>query len=126
MDPIEAIIRSSAQRLRPVFLTTITAIGGLLPMMFAVEINFATREVTIGGPNGMIWVALSTAIVFGLAFSKLITLGLVPALLATPYRIHEQGGFLATMANVWRSASRIFGSRRRAGDVGAPEAQPAE
>ena len=53
MDPIEAVIRSSAQRLRPVFLTTITAIGGLLPMMFAIEINFATREVTIGGPNGL-------------------------------------------------------------------------
>ena len=54
MDPVEAVIRSSAQRLRPVFLTTITAIGGLLPMMFAVEINFATRHVTIGGPNGLI------------------------------------------------------------------------
>ena len=90
MDPIEAVIRSSAQRLRPVFLTTITAIGGLLPMMFAIEINFASREVTIGGPNGMMWVQLSTAIVFGLAFSKLITLGLVPSMLALPYRIRER------------------------------------
>jgi multidrug efflux pump len=86
MDPIEAVIRSSAQRLRPVFLTTVTAIGGLLPMMMAIEINFATREITIGGPNGMMWVQLSTAIVFGLAFSKMITLGLVPAMLAMPYR----------------------------------------
>jgi multidrug efflux pump len=86
MEPIEAVIRSSAQRLRPVFLTTITAIGGLLPMMFAVEINFWTREVTVGGPNGLMWVQLSTAIVFGLAFSKLITLGLVPSMLALPYR----------------------------------------
>jgi multidrug efflux pump len=85
MDPIEAVIRSSAQRLRPVFLTTITAIGGLLPMMFAIEIDFATREVTVGGPNGLMWVQLSTAIVFGLAFSKLITLGLVPSMLALPY-----------------------------------------
>jgi multidrug efflux pump len=90
MDPIEAVIRSSAQRLRPVFLTTITAIGGLLPMMFAVEINFATREVTVGGPNGMMWVQLSTAIVFGLAFSKMITLGLVPSMLALPYRLRER------------------------------------
>jgi multidrug efflux pump len=89
MDPIEAVIRSSAQRLRPVFLTTITAIGGLLPMMFAIEINFATREVTIGGPNGLMWVQLSTAIVFGLAFSKAITMGLVPAMLALPYRVRE-------------------------------------
>ncbi|HVU21161.1 MAG TPA: efflux RND transporter permease subunit, partial [Rhizomicrobium sp.] len=90
MDPIEAVIRSSAQRLRPVFLTTITAIGGLLPMMFAIEINFATREVTVGGPNEMMWVALSTAIVFGLAFSKLITLGLVPSMLALPYKMRER------------------------------------
>ena len=89
MDPIEAVIRSSAQRLRPVFLTTVTAIGGLLPMMLAVEINFWTREVTIGGPNGMMWMQLSTAIIFGLAFSKMITLGLVPALLALPYRMRE-------------------------------------
>jgi multidrug efflux pump len=87
MEPIEAVIRSSAQRLRPVFLTTITAIGGLLPMMLALEINFWTRQVTIGGPNGMMWVQLSTAIVFGLGFSKMITLGLVPAMLAMPYRI---------------------------------------
>lgn len=92
MDPIEAVIRSSAQRLRPVFLTTITAIGGLLPMMFAIEINFATREVTIGGPDGLMWVQLSTAIVFGLAFSKAITLGLVPAMMALPYRIRERHG----------------------------------
>jgi multidrug efflux pump len=90
MDPVEAVIRSSAQRLRPVFLTTITAIGGLLPMMFAIEIDFWTREVTVGGPNGMMWVQLSTAIVFGLAFSKMITLGLVPSMLALPYRWRER------------------------------------
>lgn len=90
MDPLEAVVRSSAQRLRPVFLTTITAIGGLLPMMLAVEINFWTREVTIGGPHGLMWVQLSTAIVFGLAFSKLITLGLIPTMLALPYRIRQR------------------------------------
>ena len=90
MDPIEAVIRSSAQRLRPVFLTTITAIGGLFPMMLAIEINFWSRQVTIGSPNGMMWIQLSTAIIFGLGFSKLITLGLVPAMLALPYRIREK------------------------------------
>jgi multidrug efflux pump len=112
MDPVEAVIRSSAQRLRPVFLTTITAIGGLLPMMFAVEMNFWTREVTIGGPNGMMWVQLSTAIVFGLAFSKMITLGLVPSMLALPYRWREararkhggdqQGGPMQPPADTYR------------------------
>src|SRR6185312_8973276 len=70
MEPIEAVVRSSAQRLRPVFLTTITAIGGLLPMMFAIEINFWTREVTIGGPNGMMWVRLSAAVAAGLRHER--------------------------------------------------------
>ncbi len=107
MDPIEAVIRSSAQRLRPVFLTTVTAIGGLFPMMLAIEINFWTRQITVGGPNGMMWVQMSTAIVFGLAFSKMITLGLVPALLALPYRIRE-----------FRVARRA----RRSGRFGAPPA----
>jgi len=127
MDPIEAVIRSSAQRLRPVFLTTITAIGGLLPMMFAIEINFATREVTIGGPNGLMWVQLSTAIVFGLAFSKLITMGLVPAMLALPYRVREtHRGFWWFMGRVvgvpLRGAGRLIGRLRGR----SPETQPAE
>lgn len=119
MDPIEAVIRSSAQRLRPVFLTTITAIGGLAPMMFAIEINFATREVTVGGPNGLMWVQLSTAIVFGLAFSKMITLGLVPSMLALPYRWRERRTRVAT-------ARATQGQLVRGWRGGEPDAQPAE
>jgi len=102
MNPIEAVIRSSAQRLRPVFLTTITAIFGLLPMMVAVEIDFAHRTITIGDPFAMMWIQLSTAVVFGLAFSKGITLGLVPALLAYPHRVRETGhGFLWLMGRIF-------------------------
>src|SRR6202000_898510 len=51
MEPIEAVVRSSAQRLRPVFLTTITAIGGLFPRVAAIEIDFFHRSVTVGSPN---------------------------------------------------------------------------
>src|SRR6202012_1592874 len=99
--------------------TTITAIGGLLPMMFAVEINFWTREVTVGGPNELMWVGLSTAIVFGLAFSKMITLGLVPAMLALPYRRKEK--------RAGRAAARAATARGVRGWSGAePKAQPAE
>ena len=129
MDPIEAVIRSSAQRLRPVFLTTVVAIAGMLPMMFAIEINFATREVTVGGPDGLMWVQLSTAIVFGLAFSKMITMGLVPAMLAFPYRIRERHG--SVRAALWHTVCRPFrwaGQRigRRRGHGHGPETQAAE
>ncbi|HEY3639364.1 MAG TPA: efflux RND transporter permease subunit [Rhizomicrobium sp.] len=126
MDPIEAVIRSSAQRLRPVFLTTITAILGLLPMMMAVEINFATRHVTIGDPFAMMWIQLSTAIVFGLAFSKGITLGLVPALLALPHRVRQtRHGFRWFLAEIFRAPIRAImrrnGSRTPGGQVQAAE-----
>jgi multidrug efflux pump len=97
MDPIEAIVRGSAQRLRPVFLTTVTAIGGLLPMMYALEIDFWNRSVTIGSVNAMMWMQISTAIVFGLAFSKVITLGLIPAMMALPYRVRERHGSFARL-----------------------------
>jgi multidrug efflux pump len=126
MDPIEAVIRSSAQRLRPVFLTTITAILGLLPMMIALEINFATRHVTIGDPFAMMWMQLSTAIVFGLAFSKGITLGLVPALLALPHRVHQtHHGFRWFLAEIFRAPARAIRRRLRsrtpAGQIQAAE-----
>jgi len=126
MDPIEAVIRSGAQRLRPVFLTTITAIGGLLPMMFAIEIDFATRHVTVGGPNASMWVQLSTAIVFGLAFSKMITLGLVPAMLALPYRLRESGLSFGSLAARGLGAPARAVRRWRGGRGAEPEAQPAE
>ena len=124
MDPVEAVIRSSAQRLRPVFLTTITAIGGLLPMMFAVEINFWTREVTIGSPNSMMWVQLSTAIVFGLAFSKMITLGLVPAMLALPYRMRERGRLLRAVAQRGGGSARSAPSAVAARRILEPSRRP--
>jgi multidrug efflux pump len=132
MDPIEAVIRSSAQRLRPVFLTTVTAIGGLLPMMFAVEINFWHRTVEVGSANASMWVQLSTAVIFGLAFSKVITLGLVPAMLALPYRVRERhGSFVAMFAAMpsrfgramlwlWRILRRLLGLAPQA------DAMPAE
>jgi multidrug efflux pump len=115
MEPIEAVVRSSAQRLRPVFLTTVTAICGLLPMMYAVEIDFWKRSVTIGSVNAMMWIQISTAIIFGLAFSKMITLGLIPAMLAWPYRIHER-----------REARRAARAARHGHIAGIPERISAE
>ena len=78
-DPMEAILRTGAQRMRPVLLTTMTTILGLLPMVFGVNIDFVTREVAIGAPSTQWWTQLSTAIVFGLGFATILTLLVTPA-----------------------------------------------
>ncbi len=82
MEPMEAVIRTGSQRLRPVMLTTVTTIFGLLPMVLQVNIDFAAREVSHGAPSTQMWVQLSTAVAFGLSFATLLTLFVTPSLLA--------------------------------------------
>jgi len=77
----EAIIKTGAQRLRPVLLTTTTTVLGLLPMVTMTNIDFVTREVTRGSPDTQWWVQLSTAIVFGLIFATILTLVVTPSAL---------------------------------------------
>ena len=83
----DAIVRTAAQRLRPVMLTTITTIFGLLPMVFEINANFGTGVIGIGGPSSEWWVQLSSAVVWGLGFSTLLTLVLTPVMLGAPLRI---------------------------------------
>jgi multidrug efflux pump len=80
-DALEAILLTGAQRLRPVLLTTITTILGLMPMVLAVNIDFFSRHIQIGGPSTQWWVQLSSAIVFGLAFATMLTLIVTPSAL---------------------------------------------
>ena len=82
MDQREAIVRTGAQRLRPVLLTAITTVFGLLPMVLGVNIDFFTREVTIGAPSSQWWIQLSTAVASGLTFATLLTLVVTPCLLS--------------------------------------------
>ncbi len=77
----EAILKTGAQRLRPVLLTSITTMLGLLPMVSGVNIDFVAREVSIGAPSMQWWAQLSSAIVFGLGFATVLTLVVTPCAL---------------------------------------------
>jgi len=79
---IDAILRTGAQRLRPVMLTTVTTILGLLPMVMQVNLDFFQRTVVFGAPSTQWWTQLATAIAGGLFFATLLTLILTPCLLA--------------------------------------------
>ncbi len=72
-DVANAIIMSAQHRLRPILLTTITTIGGLIPLY------------TGGGP---MWEPMAIAIMFGLLFATVLTLGVVPVLYTLFFRVN--------------------------------------
>jgi multidrug efflux pump len=88
----DAIVRTAAQRLRPIFLTTVTTVCGLLPMVFQISVDFFRRDVTFGGQSAIWFQPLATAIVSGLIFSTMLTLVLTPALLSLPIKLREWMG----------------------------------
>ncbi|MEO0324495.1 MAG: efflux RND transporter permease subunit [Myxococcota bacterium] len=73
----EAIIEAAQRRMRPILLTTATTIASLIPLY-------------LGG--GAMWEPMSVAIMYGLAFSTVLTLGVVPLLYAMFYRVDMSGG----------------------------------
>ena len=81
LSPLEAALRTGAQRLRPVLLTSVTTALGLLPMVIGVNLNFFTREVVYGAPSTQWWTELSSAIAGGLVIATILTLVVTPAML---------------------------------------------
>jgi multidrug efflux pump len=83
----EAAIAAAAQRIRPILLTTLTTICGLLPMVFMMNVNFREGAISFGGITAEWWVPLATAVVFGLGFSTMLTLIVTPVWLAAPAKM---------------------------------------
>jgi multidrug efflux pump len=79
--PVEAIVRTGVLRLRPVLLTTITTVLGLLPMFLRTNIDLVAREVAVGAPVTQWWFSLATVIIFGLTFATILTLLITPCAL---------------------------------------------
>lgn len=79
--PTEAVLMTGELRFRPVVLTAITTILGLLPMVFSLNIDLIGRSISHGAPSTQWWVQLATGIAGGLGFATVLTLFLTPALL---------------------------------------------
>jgi multidrug efflux pump len=84
---VDVIVRTGAQRLRPVMLTTVTTVFGLLPLASNLSIDLINRTIIYGGQLSAFWVPLSQAIVSGLTFATLLTLVATPAMLALPHQL---------------------------------------
>jgi multidrug efflux pump len=107
----DAILRTGVDRLRPVLLTALNTALGLAPLAYGVNIDFLTREITVGAPATQWWTQIATAICFGLTFATALTLIVTPAAL-----------MLRANARDW--ASRRFGAGRRARAAAQPPAEP--
>ena len=88
-DATECIVEAGKTRLRPVLLTAITTILGLVPMAIGLNIDFAgmlsqfNPDIYFGGDNVIMWGPISWTIIFGLTFATFLTLVIVPVM----YRI---------------------------------------
>ncbi|MBD3257460.1 MMPL family transporter, partial [candidate division GN15 bacterium] len=76
LEPNRAIVVAAQRRLRPILLTVATTIGGLLPLWLAA---------------GPMWEPMAIAIIFGLLFATVLTLGFVPVMYSLLYRVGFKG-----------------------------------
>lgn len=106
----DAAVRAATQRFRPVILTTLVTVVGLLPLMFQLHPDFRAGGFDYKAPGSEWWVQLSATVVFGLSFATVLTLFLTPIALAAPKSLQ------ADFRRLWR---------RLRGRSPEPAAQPA-
>ena len=91
-----AIVEGGAARLRPVILTAITTVLGLIPLAVGLNIDFFTLvnqwdpNIYVGGENVIFWGPLAWTVIFGLTFATFLTLVIVPATFSIVYSIKIQ------------------------------------
>ena len=86
---IDVIVRTGAQRLRPVLLTTITTIFGLLPLASNFSVDLVNRSIIQGGQMSNFWVPLSQAIVYGIRYATMISNVITPAMRAITVKLPD-------------------------------------
>jgi multidrug efflux pump subunit AcrB len=89
----ESIIKAGATRLRPVLLTAITTVLGLIPLAVGFNFNFFTfvsqldPQYFVGGDNTVVWGPMAWTVIYGLVFATFLTLIVIPAMYWLTYRL---------------------------------------
>ncbi len=87
MKVYDAIVEAGKTRLRPVLLTAITTVIGLIPLAMGVSFDFHEFTIQVGSESGLMWRAMAYAVIFGLSFATVLTLIVVPVLIWFNYSL---------------------------------------
>jgi len=101
----DALLRAGVVRFRPVLLTAVTTVLGLVPMALGVSIDFAHLSIDSGAPTTEMWGPMAQAVSFGLVFATALTLVVVPVM----YLNQENGN--AWIADKARAVASLFGRK---------------
>jgi multidrug efflux pump subunit AcrB len=85
----EVVMLTGIRRMRPVLLTAVTTILGLIPLTTGIEFDFTELRMTTGGESSQWWQGMGVAVIFGLAFATFLTLILVPVLYDLVLQVRE-------------------------------------
>jgi len=105
-DATQCIIKAGQTRLRPVLLTAITTVLGLIPLAIGLNIDFEgmlssfNPNIYFGGDQTLFWGPISWTVIFGLSFSTFLTLIIVPVM----YRL---------TVVIQKKTTRWFGDKNR-------------
>jgi len=108
----EAIVAAGCTRVRPVLLTAITTILGLLPMVTGIAYNFHEMEIAWVSESSQWWQAMASAVIFGLALATVLTLVVVPTLYALVYTTSQKmsSGVKKIRRAYWAPFHRLTGT----------------
>ena len=103
VEKTQAIVRAGTLRFRPVLLTAVTTVLGLLPLTLGLNVDFFTMTVEYGAESSQWWGSMGVAVIAGLSVATILTLVVVPV---TYHTLDEFTGLAGSLPERWRSRRR--------------------